>query len=72
LEEHLIYGSDYPVPVHAVWPWLGGVISWADYLRCRRIPNILERDYQLKRAMGFPEGHFSRLRALLPGRANSS
>jgi len=31
-------------------------IDWKVYRRCDRIPNVIERDYQLKRAMGFSAG----------------
>lgn len=66
----LVHGSDYPVPVHGLWAWLRGFIRWGDYRRCRRIENVLERDYQLKRAMGFGTDHFTRIRGLL--RSNRS
>lgn len=65
LEARLVHGSDFPVPVQPVWAWLRGLISREDYLRCRKIPNAIERDYQVKRAMGFPESHFSRIAPLL-------
>lgn len=65
LAERLVHGSDFPVPVQALWPFLGGFISWVEYRRCRRIANPLERDFQLKRAMGFPPEHFTRIWSLL-------
>ncbi len=61
----IIYGSDLPVPVSGLWAWLRGFIDWHTYRRCEKIPNPLERDYQLKRAMGFPEDTFTRLHSLL-------
>jgi uncharacterized protein len=61
----LVHGSDYPVPVFGHWAWAQRFISWSDFRRCERITNVLERDYQLKRAMGFPEEHFTRIRSLL-------
>ena len=60
LAARILHGSDFPVPVLGHWAWLRGFINWADLRRCSRIPNVLERDYQLKRAMGFPESHFTR------------
>lgn len=71
LEARLVHGSDFPVPVQPIWAWLRGLIRREDYLRCRKIPNAIERDYQLKRAMGFPEQHFSRVGSLLRNPADT-
>ncbi len=65
LGERLMHGSDFPVPVSGLWALLRRAISFADYRRCRKITNVLERDYQLKLAMGFSPEHFTRVRALL-------
>lgn len=65
LASRLVHGSDYPVPVSGLWSWLRGFIGWRDYLAARRNPNILERDYQLKLAMGFGADHFTRIAGLL-------
>ncbi len=65
LAKALVHGSDYPVPVSGFWAWSLGFISWRDYRRCARIANPLERDYQLKLAMGFGADHFTRVRGLL-------
>ena len=64
----LLHGSDFPVPCSGLWAVLRGSISFADYRRCRRIPNVIERDYQLKLAMGFDAAHFTRIRSLLRAR----
>ncbi len=66
LGERLLHGSDFPVPCNGLWALLGGSISFADWRRCRKITNVLERDYQLKLAMGFEPEHFTRVHALLP------
>ncbi len=66
LGERLLHGSDFPVPVSGLWAWLGGRISFADWRRCARIRNVIERDYQLKLAMGFGPEHFTRIHSLLP------
>ena len=63
--ERLLHGSDFPVPVNGVWARLRGFISDAEWLRCRSIHNVIERDYQLKVAMGFAPTHFTRVNALL-------
>ena len=65
LAERLVHGSDYPVPIHGLWARLRGFISTEDYRRCKAIANVVERDYQLKVAMGFAPEHFTRAGALL-------
>jgi len=44
---------------------LRGQLPFGAWRRCQRHTNVLERDYQLKRAMGFPEETFTRLDRLL-------
>lgn len=61
LRGRVLHGSDYPVPVLAHWAWLRGFISWTDFRRCQGIANLLERDHQLKRALGYPEESFTRI-----------
>lgn len=61
----IIHGSDYPVPIMGSGPWINRVLSWKDYRRCRSISNVLERDYQLKLAMGFSEQTFTRMDEIL-------
>lgn len=65
LVSRLVHGSDYPVPVNGHFAWAGGFVSWPDFRRCQKLPNVLERDYLLKRAMGFPPEHFTRIASLL-------
>ncbi len=66
LAARILHGSDYPVPVFGHWAWTRGLIRWEDFRRCEGLSNVLERDYQLKRAMGFPPESFCRIRRLLP------
>jgi hypothetical protein len=40
-------------------------IGWADFRRCSKIQNLLERDYQLKKAMGFKAASFTSIAGLL-------
>jgi hypothetical protein len=61
----MLHGSDYPVPVHGHFAWLRGWVDWGTFRRWEHHPNPLERDYQLKRAMGFPDETFTRIRRLL-------
>lgn len=65
LVTRMVHGSDFPVPVHGHFAWLNGFLKWADFRRWEKHPNILERDYQLKRAMGFPAESFTRIQNLL-------
>jgi glycerol uptake facilitator-like aquaporin len=65
LLSRMVHGSDFPVPVNGLWAWLRGFVSWKAYRQAQRNPNILERDYQLKVAMGFPPETFTRISKLL-------
>jgi hypothetical protein len=65
IAERLLHGSDFPVPVNPAWARLRGFISDADWQRTRRIKNVIERDYQIKVAMGFDAAHFTRIHSLL-------
>lgn len=60
LASRMLHGSDFPVPVNGHWVWARGLVDWQTFRRWERHPNILERDYQLKRAMGFPDETFTR------------
>jgi hypothetical protein len=65
LADRMIHGSDVPVPVHGHWAWWRGFVDWPAFRRWERHPNPLERDFQLKVAMGFPPATFTRIRQLL-------
>src|ERR1051325_3383467 len=65
LVERLVHGSDLPVPIHGHWSWLRGFVNWQTFRRWEGQSNVLERDYQLKRAMGFPPQTFTRAWGLL-------
>jgi predicted TIM-barrel fold metal-dependent hydrolase len=55
----ILHGSDVPVPVSGLPALLRGAISRRAYVQSRREANPLERDYLLKRALGFPEASFT-------------
>ena len=61
----IVHGSDFPVPVLGHRLWAQRWISTADFNRCRKIQNPLERDWQYKRALGFPESLLERPATLL-------
>ena len=63
--ERCLHGSDYPVPVMGHWAWLRGQVDWKAFREAGTNPNVLERDYRLKRAMGFPDETFTRVNRLL-------
>lgn len=65
LAERILHGSDLPVPISGVLPWLGGMLSWRQYREAARVGNPLERDAQLKRALGFSEATFTRAGGVL-------
>jgi uncharacterized protein len=65
LASRMVHGSDYPVPVFGHFAWLRGYAGWKTFRRWERQPNVLERDYQLKLAMGFAPESFTRIRRLL-------
>jgi len=71
LASRIVYGSDFPVAIMGVWAWMRGFIDWKTYRHWQRHPNLLERDYQFKRAMGYPEETFTRLRGLLHCKSHS-
>jgi hypothetical protein len=61
----MVHGSDFPVPVHGHFHWLRGFLDWRTFRRWERDPNVLERDYQMKVAMGFAPETFTRIATLL-------
>ena len=61
----LVHGSDAPVPVSGLTLRLAGLIGGEDFRASRRLENPLERDFFLKRALGFPEEVFTRAAGLL-------
>ena len=69
VHERIIHGSDYPVPIFGHWAWMRGSLPGAEFRRWQSHRNILERDYQFKRAMGYNEATFTRIGTLLPPRA---
>lgn len=65
--ERVLHGSDLPVPSSGLLPWAGGMLSWRAYRSAARVGNPLERDAQLKRALGFDEATFTRASKVLRG-----
>lgn len=65
LASRMVHGSDYPVPVHGHFAWMKCFVDWKTFRKWEKHPNILERDYQLKLAMGFAPEVFTRINKLL-------
>ncbi len=65
LAARILHGSDVPVPVTGVLAWASGVLRWRDWRAAAAVANPIERDAQLKRAMGFGPETFTRLAGLL-------
>lgn len=61
----ILHGSDFPVPVSGLWAWTRGFLKREDFNRWRKHPNVIERDYQWKRLIGFPEATFTRASSVL-------
>ncbi len=59
--DRFVHGSDFPVPVGPWYAWWHGLLDEEERARAEKIPNLLERDYVLKRAVGFEEEHFTRI-----------
>lgn len=65
IQQRIIHGSDYPVPVSGWGPWMSGHIEWSDIRGVRKSRKILQRDYLLKRAIGFAPEAFTRMDEIL-------
>ena len=66
IQSRVIHGSDFPIPSGGFGPWMGNLLSRADYFKSRKINNPLERDLFIKKAIGFKENTFTDLREILP------
>ncbi|MFU8893926.1 MAG: amidohydrolase family protein [Luteolibacter sp.] len=65
IADRVMHGSDYPVPVGAWYAWLRGRIDQTARREASAEANPIQRDYLLKRAAGFDDGHFTRLGVVL-------
>jgi predicted TIM-barrel fold metal-dependent hydrolase len=61
----ILHGSDVPVPVMAHELLARGFVSRRAFDESRRTDNPFQRDYELKRALGFPEESFTTAARLL-------
>ncbi len=51
----IVHGSDFPVPVLGHRLWMSGAFSWSEFRAQQKIANPLERDWEFKKTLGFPE-----------------
>ena len=65
IQSRVIHGSDFPILSGGLGPWIGNLLSRADYSKSRKIKNPLERDIFIKKVVGFVESTFSRLEDLI-------
>ena len=70
LAARIIHGSDVPVPVSGALMWAFGALGWREWRSTAGVRNPIERDAQIKRAVGFGEGTFTRLGKLLRQTSN--
>ena len=61
IQQRVIHGSDFPIPSCGLGPWIGKLLSGADYFQSQKINNPLETDVFIKQAIGFKQSTFSRL-----------
>jgi len=64
-EPRILHGSDFPVPVIGHRLWLNGSLDRESFRRIQKIDNPLERDFQFKKALEFPDEVFTRAEKLL-------
>ena len=65
LSARILHGSDVPVPVSGAVMYAFGMMKRRNWRDAAKIKNLIERDAQLKRSLGFPEETFTRLAGLL-------
>jgi uncharacterized protein len=65
LASRIVFGTDFPVPVSGYWARMRGFVDKPTQKKWDHQPNILERDYRLKKAMGFSDESFTRIWKLL-------
>lgn len=65
IESRILHGSDFPVPALGPRLWLNGFIGYGSFRSIQKIKNAIERDFQYKRALGFPDEVFTRAGKLL-------
>ena len=65
VRDRIIHGSDLPIPVSAFWVFTRGLINFEKFKELRKVNNLLEMDYQIKRALGFSDRSFERLSEII-------
>jgi hypothetical protein len=72
VQSRILHGSDLPVPVGGHSLVALGAMRWSDFRVTQRIENPVERDVQIKRALGFDEATVTRLAPLLRRRPSTT
>lgn len=65
LAGRILHGSDVPVPVTAALLWACGLTTYRSWRETAAIANPIERDWRIKRMIGFGEETATRLAGLL-------
>jgi len=65
IQKRIIHGSDFPVPIVSLGPWMSKKITWTQCREIQKESNVLQRDYLLKIAAGFSPETFTRLDDIL-------
>lgn len=65
IQERMVHGSDFPVPVMSRWAKSRGLINAVQAAEANAEINLLQRDYLLKVAMGFTPEVFTKMWKLL-------
>lgn len=65
VQDRIVHGSDFPVPVSGRWARMRKLITEADAAAATQETNLIERDYLLKKAMGFSDEVFKGIWRLL-------
>jgi len=73
--DKMILGSDYPIPIDNMPPYLVETLDLQERLEIARIDNPIEKNYRQLLAMDFPEGAMTRASSILripQGKLNAS
>lgn len=63
--EHMVFGSDYPVPIDNMSPHLVQTLDVKEYRKISKIDNPIEKNYHQLLAMGFPKEAMTKASSIL-------
>lgn len=65
IEPRILHGCGFPVPALGHRLWLNRSVNYESFRQIQNIDNPIERDFQFKRSLGFPDEVFTRAGDLL-------